>query len=280
MFGSNYWRQSEILLQSLHEMNHEYEKKFIAGKNSLIQRLQSLYILVFGIPEIGFQVRGMYFRDALKTLKNFSPNKILDIGSGIGCYTFYLGKYFHESRITGWDIDRDKLHVAATLTKKFKATNVDFKYGNIAKNISSKNLYDFLITIDVLEHVVDYKKALKNMYAMTRKGGYIYIHVPQEKQRRFFPQFKHWEHEDHVREGFTKKKLSKELSDLGFTVIQVKNSFGLFGSFAWELHHLFLSKNQVLLACMYPLLYLLSCLDIYTRNGKGLCLAILAQKKK
>ncbi len=277
MFGSDYYKHPEILLQSLHEMNGVYKEKIQIS--SLIRSwFASAYVWLFGIPEIGFQVRGMYFRQALRSLGAFSPKTILDIGSGIGCYSFFMAKKYPNAKIVGWEIDRSKLAFAREVQKEFGATNTKFVFGDIVKSHEGRNIYDCMIIIDVLEHIHEYKRVLKNMHHLLKAKAYVYIHVPQVHQVRHFREFATWEHVDHVREGFELKTLTNELLKVGFRVIKSTHTFGFFGSLAWELNHMALAKSQFLTALVYPLLYGISLLDGWTKNKRGLGIAILAQK--
>lgn len=277
MFGSIYYRHPDILLQSFHDMNEAYSD-VLPALSPVKKFISQIYIALFGIPEIGFQVRGMYFNKAIRTLKGRQLNNILDVGSGIGCYSFLLSMMFPGSQVTGWEIDRSKLAFSKKVRDERQSVNVEFMYKDITKTPKQMSTFDAIVIIDVLEHIKEYKAALSNVYAVLAKGGYVYIHVPQIKQRRFFRSFSSWEHSDHVREGFESKILVRNLQSLGFHVERTWNSFGFFGSLAWELNHLFLKRSSVLAAATYPLIYLLSVVDGMITNKRGLGLSILAKK--
>lgn len=277
MFGSEYYNYPDVLLQSLHEMNGRYRRK-IQTSSSMLSYLTKVYIFIFGIPEIGFQVRGMYFRKALRSLGKFFPKKVLDVGSGIGCYSFYMAKTYPRATIVGWEIDRNKLKFANVLQREFGANNAHFAYGDIVKSRGGKNIYDFIIIIDVLEHIANYKTVLKNIYRLLSQNGYVYIHVPHVHQIRHFAEFASWEHTDHVREGFDQNMLTKELTHIGFRMVEQKHTFGFFGSLAWELNHMALAKGMYIAALVYPVVYGFSLIDGMIKNKSGLGLSILVQK--
>lgn len=277
MFGNEYASRLDILLQSFGEINEKYKKK-IDKDNIFIERLKILYVSLFGIPEIGFQIRSLYFkRYTLKLVrKNFK--KILDVGSGIGFYTLLLGKTFKNAKVIGIDIDKNKLKSSQSIADELAIKNVEFLDLNATK-LPNKPLYDFTVNIDVLEHVGNYKKVIKNFFSALRKNGYLYIHVPQLNQKRIFSSFKTWYHEDHIRGGITKTELENSLRKLGFRIIISKETFGFFGKLAWELNHLMLSRSFVLAGITFPFLFFLAMLDPFCKNNDGLGIAILAQKK-
>lgn len=277
MFGSQYAQYPDLLMKSLVGMNRRYRTP--GTKSRVFQKLQVLYVKLFGIPEIGFQLRFLYFHKALAETKNVPFTRILDMGSGIGTYAFYLASRYPDAWVEGWDIDAQKISISKKLQRKFHVKNVSFLRRDITKKPENSTRFDFIITIDVLEHIKQYERVLTVMKDLIRPGGFIYIHTPQETQMRFFRQFASWSHEDHVRTGFDPKELRGALSKAGFTVIWERETFGNFGKMVWELHHLALSKSMILAGILYPFLYILARLDIKTHNKNGLGIAILAQRK-
>lgn len=279
MTGSIYADHPEVLMQSFTTMNDAYASTSSA-KGGLLAFLQKLYIRLFGIPEIGFQVRTMYFREAMHSIAAaHTPGRILDVGSGIGNYVYESLRIFPKAQVDGWEIDRKKLSFAKKFFKDKDITQGLFAYGDITKKPAKSGVYDLIVNIDVLEHIKDYKKALRHMHMLLAQGGHVYIHVPQVNQKRIFKQLESWEHEDHEREGFAPDAFRKDLEDIGFTVTDMRHTFGFPGSLAWELNHLLLKKSMILAGLAYPLLYFLSRVDTAVTNSSGLCMVVVARKK-
>lgn len=281
MIGSEYSQHPEILIDSFRQMKHGYSQKAKKTKNKdFITLLQKIYIQIFGIPEIGFLVRSLYFKKIiLEKVKRGRINNVLDAGSGIGTYSFWLCKMFPKARIVGEEIDRDKINFSKKFAKELGFSKIDFYYRDISKVYNNRQKYDLIVNVDVLEHIEDYRKVLKNFYKQLSNKGFLYIHTPQPNQERIFSQLKKWHHEDHVREGFMVKELVKELVDFKFKVIVVKQTFGFFGKLAWEINHILLEKSFLLAGFFYPLLIVLSVIDTMVSNKKGLGVAILVKKR-
>lgn len=276
MFGKEYAKHLNILLQSFQEINEQY-KKSIKKSNPLLEKFKQVYVSIFGIPEIGFQIRSMYFKKILTSnLLKKNLKKILDAGSGIGMHTFLLATTFPKSQVIGIDLDKNKLRSCKIMANELRIKNVEFTYLDVLK--LSKSDYDLIINIDVLEHVKNYELALRNFFSALRKSGYLYIHVPQPDQKRIFGSFKTWRHEDHVREGISKTELEAALKKLKFKIVASKETFGFFGKLSWELNHMMLSKSFILAGVIFPFLFLLSQLDPILKNKNGLGIAILAKK--
>jgi len=279
MFGREYANHLDILIQSFEQINENYQNRIkTGGKKNLAEKLKKLYISVFGIPEIGFQIRSLYFEKILtsrKFLKSFKS--ILDAGCGIGAYTFLLAKRFKKAKIIGGDIDKQKLNICRTLTGELSVKNADFTYLDITEKQNTAK-YDLIVNIDVLEHIDHYELALENFSNLLRKDGYLYIHAPQPNQQRIFKSLRQWRHEDHAHEGIIKNELEEKLKKLGFKIVTSMETFGFFGKLSWELNHLTLSKNFFIAGLLYPLLNIIANLDLWQKNKNGLGIAVLSQK--
>lgn len=279
MFGKQYANHLDILVRSFGQMNNRYQRVAQRENISYSERLKKLYLALFGIPEIGFQIRSLYFKKILDSyLFNKNPKKILDAGSGIGAYSFWLAKRFAKAEIIGGEIDKNKLRFCKKMVNELRLKNIMFVYFDITK-IDNNRIYDMIVTIDVLEHIDKYKHALKNFYYLLHIDGYLYIHVPQPNQKRIFSTLKSWHHEDHAYEGIKKNILEEELKKIGFKIITSMETFGFFGKLAWEINHLTLAKSFVLAGIAFPFLYILARFDMLYKNKNGLGVSILAQKK-
>lgn len=258
-------------------MNDKYKK---IGRQSNNNPLAGLYIGLFGIPEIGFQLRSLYFNSIInKNIGRKNLKTILDAGSGIGTYTFWLAKKFPKAKIVGGDLDKEKIEFSREFADSNNIENTSFKIFDVTKSQSNEK-YDLIVNIDVLEHIEDYKRVLKNFHKLLGKGGYLYIHTPQPNQMRIFKSFKKWAHEDHLHEGYTPEELSGELKKLGFKIIDLRETFGITGKLAWELNHMSFKKGFAVAGITYPLTYLIGLTDLLKKNRKGLGTAILARKIK
>lgn len=280
MFGSEYAQYPHILTDSFGKMKEDYENKVDSSLTKGMKvKLISWYISFLGIPEIGFQVRSLHFKKALQMLK-IPPKNILDAGSGIGVYAFYLHALFPRAKVEGTDIDEDKIQFCKRFAKEIGNKNIDFRYKNIAPPHQGRKRYDLIVNIDVLEHIRQYKQVLKNFSLLLHPGGYLFIHTPHRDQKRIFKISEHWHHEDHVREGFLKDELIKEVEKTGLKIVVAYQSFGIFGRFAWEINHIALSKNFIFAGLLYPFLYPLALLDTIFTDASGWGIVLLAQKPK
>jgi len=277
MFGSIYSRHPEVLLESLQAMADDYSGAALGTGDGVGATLQREYVRLLGVPEIGFRVRALYFRRALRQL-GLTPNRVLDAGSGIGAYAMWLAMRYPASDVTGWELDERKVRFAQAFAGELGVDNARFERRDLCDADVPEGAFDLVINVDVLEHIEDYSAALTNMYRVLSPGGHVFIHTPQPEQGRIFKRFDHWHHEDHVREGFTPTELVAELHRIGFVVKDVAQTFRLPGRFAWELNHMWLARNRVLAGATFPLLLAGAMFDPLVPGGHALASAILATK--
>jgi 2-polyprenyl-3-methyl-5-hydroxy-6-metoxy-1,4-benzoquinol methylase len=123
--------------------------------------------------------------------------KILELGSGrtVGNKHYYSAKHLFDEKndFIQSDVVKDFGHQIVDVTK--------MKYNNE---------FDIILCLNVLEHVYDYEKAIKNIYQALKEGGTVAIAVPA-----FYPL--HDEPHDYWR--FTEHSLRKLLS--GFKKVTV-----------------------------------------------------------
>jgi 2-polyprenyl-3-methyl-5-hydroxy-6-metoxy-1,4-benzoquinol methylase len=279
MLGREYSKNLDILTDSFSQMNKKYRKKKIQQKNYLFKILERFYISFFGIPEIGFQLRGQYLKKIFfKYLQSRKIKSILDAGSGIGSHTFWLAQQIPRAQVVGVDVDKYKIEQCEKLQHELKINNISFQHFDIASSKKLPLKFNFIVSIDVLEHIKNYKQALRNLYLSLHKNGYLFIHVPQPKQKRLFSSMKNWSHEGHKHEGIKKHLLIESLSSLGFSVILTRETYGYFGKLAWEINHKLLASSFFLAGLTFPFLYLLTIIDTYWSISDGLGIIVLAKK--
>ena len=107
--------------------------------------------------------------------------KFIDIGSGYGQSSFGLKEEFPELDIHLLEISEDRMRSGID---SFKPNLSDFTFHHslLDDNFARNNLekFDISFSMHVLEHVYDIKGFIKNMFAITKKGGTMLVEVPNE----------------------------------------------------------------------------------------------------
>ena len=148
----------------------------------------------------------------LKTLlslvySSFNKNrKILDIGCGTGTELDILKSF---GSVTALDKNTQAL-------KTIKNQNVDILQINIENKNLGTHLYDTICCFDVMEHINNDEKAIKNIFNSMKTGGYLFLTVPAFKTI-FGP---HDIALEHVRR-YNKKEIKNKILVAGFEIYKI-----------------------------------------------------------
>lgn len=116
-----------------------------------------------------------YNRWLYRSFSHLSKGRVLEVGTGIGNFT----KIIKANEVYG--IDQNRKYIK-DLKKKFKG-KVKVGYGDIEKGkyFFKNKMFDLVICLNVLEHIKDDRKALRNMNKLLKKGGSLVLLVPAHK---------------------------------------------------------------------------------------------------
>lgn len=114
-------------------------------------------------------------RKILEVMKaeGFNPRTILDYGCGEGRYIGILKEYFPESSIYAGDISEIGLQITKEKYPYVKCVSMDDELLDI-----ENNCFDLIICIEVLEHVHNVKKSIREIERLLRKNGTIIMTTP------------------------------------------------------------------------------------------------------
>ncbi len=248
------------------------------GKNRKILKEIGRRILKytpFYPDHMGEYIRNLYFWRCVKKLPVERFIRILDAGCGEGGYAKQLAIKYPHLKIDAYDIKRRD-------SWDNKSENVNFKQKDLLE-LEEESYYDFCLSIDVLEHILENQKVLNSIYRALKSGGYFYLHMPGKFQERVFPkrffrEFDNRTKEEHVGEMYTLEELVNIMSSIGFKIFKACETFNFFGKIAWEVDRI-TDKWIGLKIFLMPLLKLFAHLDLYLPKRKGNGILILVIKK-
>lgn len=173
-----------------------------------------------------------YFRESLiidNVKERLEAGKILDAGCGNGSLSRRLAKKGYK--VEG--IDASKLSIEF-LHKKIIENNLQknlhAQVGSIFKVPFKNSYFDGVVCGEVLEHLEDDRKAIKELFCVLKKNGYCVVTVPAKMEK--------WDSVDdaseHIRR-YTREELVQKFEKEGFSVVS-SNYWGFPLTNFWHSH--------------------------------------------
>ncbi len=172
------------------------------------------------------------YRELIKILRPLlsKVKNVLDIGCGVGAVDFYLAT--KGKNVTGIEISKQAIELAKKNTQMF---NLDKKITFINATFPSKisgNKYDLVIFSEVIEHLDDDKKALRDIRKVLKAGGFLVITTPSKNAPLYrMGMLKEFDKQvGHVRR-YTSENLTKLVKECGYDVLLVGKHEGIIRNF-------------------------------------------------
>lgn len=214
---------------------------------------------------------------------------LLDAGCGFGQYDRFILNSFNNVKVDSVDVKEDYLRDNENyFESEVRQDRIQFYPADLLE-FSSDKKFDMAVCIDVLEHIEEDVKVMRNISATLKPGGYFLMHSPS-----------HYSEEDgdeddtfvgeHARPGYSKQEITEKLEAAGLKPENVQYTYGFWGHKAWVLSVKWpmIWFNKIGLAASIPLVIyypvvmpfclLMNFADLYTRNEKGNGVYALAKK--
>ncbi len=105
--------------------------------------------------------------------------RALDLGCGIGIYSINLLKRYPKMILTGVDLSQKQITIAKDLAARHSVNDrVEFISGDAEEWVSNTK-YDLIVCTEMLEHLLEPQKTLKNIVGMSHKDTVVIFSVPQ-----------------------------------------------------------------------------------------------------
>jgi SAM-dependent methyltransferase len=182
-------------------------------------------------------LRSWHIRREIKKWAVTAPANatILDAGSGFGQYDFYLSSLNPNWKITGVDVKEEQIADCNAFFSQIGRKNVTFGYADLTA-FTEASAYNLVLSVDVMEHILEDVQVFKNFYASLQPGGMVLISTPSDQggsdvhdheEESFI--------EEHVRDGYNITEIQEKLKLAGFSRTEARYQYGKSGQFSWRL---------------------------------------------
>lgn len=213
---------------------------------------------------------GWYNNWLFSHVSPFLKGKIFEVGAGIGNFTELLAE---KGEVWAIDVEKDYINsLEARYGKRIRVGYGDIEKGNY---FFKRQNFDTVVCMNVLEHIEDDDRAVKNIYNLLTEGGKLLLLVPA-----------HWfalgtldKNLGHFRR-YSKNELAEKLDKAGFEIKNMRflNFIGIWGWFLNSriLKKPTLTKNQLKIFNSFsrPFLFI----EKYIEAPLGLSILAVAQK--
>lgn len=148
------------------------------------------------------------FYQRIGGLKKFSSRNVLDLGCGDGEDAFEISKY--AKTLVGVDIEENELW------KKRKKANLKFKVAQAEKLPFPADTFNGLFLKDVIHHVGDVEKTLKEIKRVTTKDALIVLIEGNRYNPLFYIHMTKINHHEHLTQKEFKKLVLKYFPNAKF----------------------------------------------------------------
>jgi SAM-dependent methyltransferase len=237
-------------------------------------------------------LRAWHIKKEIRNVRSSLPRnpEILDAGSGFGQYSYFLAKKFPEGKITAVDVKDEQIADCNSFFGKLGLSDrVNFKVADLTV-FREEDKYNLVLSIDVMEHILEDVEVFKNFSYSMKKGGVLLISTPSDQggsdvhddsDESFI--------EEHVRDGYNIDDITLKLKSAGFSEVYARYSYGTPGGIAWRLsmkYPIIMLNTSKLFFLLIPFYYLLTfpfCLvlnffDVQGNHRSGTGLIVRAVK--
>ncbi|MEO6883956.1 MAG: class I SAM-dependent methyltransferase [Bacteroidia bacterium] len=224
-----------------------------------------------------------------KWAKGKTQAEILDAGSGFGQYSYYMAKMNPKWNILSVDVKEEQMEDCKKFFSAAGKKNVQFEIADLTK-FRKENFFDFILSVDVMEHILEDVEVFKNFCFSLKKDGMLLISTPsdqggsgvnEENNTSFI--------EEHVRDGYNIKEIEQKLISAGFTKVEARYAYGTPGKISWRLSMKYpiqlLGVSKIFFVILpfyflitYPFSFVLNYFDTHGNHASGTGLIVKAWK--
>ncbi|MEA3504039.1 MAG: methyltransferase domain-containing protein [Bacteroidota bacterium] len=162
---------------------------------------------------------------------------VLDAGSGFGQYSYFLSGVSKKWNIKGVDVKREQIEDCNSFFNKINRENIKFEYADLT-NFASEKRYDLIISVDVMEHILEDQKVFEGFYNTMNAGGMVLISTPSDQGGSDVHDHDHDGGsfiDEHVRDGYNIEAIQQQLKKAGFSKTEAYYTYGTPGKISWKL---------------------------------------------
>lgn len=267
-------------------MDYSFGKTQVLTSNRMTKRpeLARLVYKIFGYTSLGNYARAQVFKRLLHELPVDDFEDILDLGCGMGEYSFMIAEGHPDARITAIDILPDRVAAVKRAREELKVKNLAV-YQSKIEELPPDQKFDFIFSVDVFEHIPPGEMPFKEAFKRLREGGFFLVKIPSAKQQTLLPEslfedHNEWLEHEHVGQVYELEGLKNRFEQENFSVKYAAYADGPISRLAWEIAYLSKKGGPFLQLLLLPLCKAMVKLDLLFKNPKrGNTIQVIGRKE-
>lgn len=154
-----------------------------------------------------------------------NKEKLIDVGCGSGIFSVGTAKRGYFS--TGLSWNESECNTGRQLARIVNANNAEFEVCDVRKldkKIKWKDFFDVAVCFENIEHIIDDKKLIIDIFSILKPGGRLLLTTPSFYYRSITMEdgpFVPLEDGNHVRRGYNRSMLIELIKVAGFEVEEI-----------------------------------------------------------
>lgn len=265
---------------------YTFGKTQVLTSNRMVNQptLGKLVYKIFGYTSLGNYARSQVFIKLLRNLPVENFRSILDLGCGMGEYSFMMAESLPDAKVTAIDLLPDRVAAVNRAKEKLNIRNLEV-YRNKIEELPADKTFDFIFSVDVFEHIPPDEMPFKEAYRRLTPGGRFLVKIPNKKQQtflpeRFFEEHNEWLEHEHVGQVYDLEGLKKRFGKENFVVEYAAYADGPLSRLAWEGAYLAKKGGALLHLLLLPLCKALVKLDLmlFRNPRRGNTIQVIGRK--
>jgi len=153
-----------------------------------------------------------------KNLIDLTNKTILDVGCGSGYSSALIADEFQPAELFSFDALPEEIELA-----RQRGVRANLFVGDVIDIMLPSNKFDAVFAFDILHHVPEWRRALKEMNRVLKNGGSLLLHEPRKKALDTLERLFKVHHPMESR--FEWPELSIGLHAAGFRVVERRNLY-------------------------------------------------------
>jgi SAM-dependent methyltransferase len=203
---------------------------------NFVRHSRLLRIILYKLLGLFFLREWYVKRELRRNLADHNePFTVYDAGCGFGQYSYFIATHFPLAEVYAIDLKEEQIEDCKRFFSNKDLSSCSFAVEDLAQ-IQHSERFDFILSVDVMEHIIDDVGVFHNLFRSLKSGGHLFINTPSnlggsdthtENEKSFIS--------EHARNGYGMEEIRQKLESAGFKVVSIRYVYGPWGGRYWKL---------------------------------------------